>query len=114
MLRQRRADGRYEVCQPKHSWNSNHIFSNWVLFHLQRHADHHAHPLRRYQSLRNFEDLPRLPCGYFGMFLLAYIPPLWAVVMNPRLLALVENDAQRINFAPKQRERLIQRYQIQY
>ncbi|MEB3734850.1 fatty acid desaturase [Halopseudomonas pachastrellae] len=29
-------------------------FSNWALFHLQRHSDHHAHPTRRYQSLRDF------------------------------------------------------------
>ena len=32
---------------------------------------------RRYQSLRDFPDLPRLPSGYFGMFTLAYFPALW-------------------------------------
>lgn len=24
------APGKYEVCQPHHSWNSNHTFSNWA------------------------------------------------------------------------------------
>ena len=112
LLRQERAPGKYEACQPHHSWNSNHIFSNWALFHLQRHSDHHAHPLRRYQSLRHFDNLPRLPSGYFGMFTVAYIPPLWRWVMDERLLGVVGRDAARINLDPRQREALIQRYQL--
>jgi alkane 1-monooxygenase len=110
LLRPTDARSKTETCKPHHSWNSNHVFSNWVLFHLQRHSDHHAHPLRRYQSLRDFPDLPRLPSGYFGMFLLAYVPPLWFAVMNPRLLATVGHDASRINFCPRQREALMARY----
>ena len=110
LLRRKLENGRYEVCQPHHSWNSNHLFSNWALFHLQRHSDHHAHPTRRYQSLRNFPDLPRLPSGYFGMYLLAYVPPLWFRLMNPRLIAAVQGDAARINFQPGLRERLMRRY----
>lgn len=108
----RRVDerGTLEVCQPQHSWNSNHVFSNWALFHLQRHSDHHAHPLRRYQSLRDFEGLPRLPNGYFGMFLVAYLPPLWFRLMDKRLIAAVQGDVQKINFQPGRRQALIQRY----
>lgn len=113
LLRRKLENGRYEVCQPHHSWNSNHLFSNWALFHLQRHSDHHAHPTRRYQSLRNFPDLPRLPSGYFGMYPLAYVPPLWFRLMNPRLIAAVQGDAARINFQPGLRERLMRRYGLQ-
>ncbi|MEN9867821.1 MAG: hypothetical protein RL748_3411, partial [Pseudomonadota bacterium] len=113
LLRQQRPDGRYEVCQPHHSWNSNQLLSNWAVFHLQRHSDHHAHPLRRYQSLRHFEHVPQLPNGYFGMFLLAYVPPLWFWVMNRRLLAAVQNDAGKINFDPGKRSALLARYQLQ-
>ncbi|MBK6295464.1 MAG: alkane 1-monooxygenase [Rhodoferax sp.] len=112
LLRAERAPGKYEVCQPHHSWNSNHVFSNWALFHLQRHSDHHAHPLRRYQSLRHFDNLPRLPSGYFGMFTIAYIPPLWRRVMDERLLGVVGRDAARINLDPRQREALVRRYQL--
>jgi len=112
LLRQERAPGKYEICQPHHSWNSNHIFSNWALFHLQRHSDHHAHPLRRYQSLRHFDNLPRLPSGYFGMFTVAYIPPLWRYVMDERLLCVVGRDASRINLDPRQRDALVRRYQL--
>ena len=113
LLRRKLENGRYEVCKPHHSWNSNHLFSNWALFHLQRHSDHHAHPTRRYQSLRNFPDLPRLPSGYFGMYLLAYVPPLWFRLMNPRLIAAVQGDAARINFQPGLGERLMRRYGLQ-
>lgn len=102
LLRRKNAGGGYERCQPHHSWNSNHVFSNLLLFHLERHSDHHANPQRRYQSLRHFDDVPRLPSGYFGMFLLAYLPPLWFRVMNPRVLALphVAGDLGRVNRGP--------------
>jgi alkane 1-monooxygenase len=110
LLRLMQSDGHYERCQPRHSWNSNHVASNWMLFHLQRHADHHAHAARRYQALRHFDDAPQLPSGYAGMFLLAYVPPLWFAVMNPRLLDAVGRDPARINFAPGQREALCRQY----
>jgi alkane 1-monooxygenase len=110
LLRGLDANGRYEPCQPHHSWNSNHVFSNWALFHLQRHSDHHAHPLRRYQSLRHFERLPQLPNGYFGMFLVAYLPPLWFRLMDGRLLQVVGRDPARINFAPGARARLMKKH----
>ncbi len=112
LLRAKDANGRYERCEPRHSWNSNHIFSNLVLFHLERHSDHHANPLRRYQSLRHFDDVPRLPNGYFGVYLLAYVPWLWFRVMDRRLLNLphVQGDLTRVNICPAARPRLLRRY----
>jgi len=103
LLRAKRPDGSYERCQPHHSWNSNHICSNLLLFHLERHSDHHANPQRRYQSLRDFADVPRLPSGYFGMYLLAYVPPLWFKIMDKRLMALphVHGDLDRVNRGPE-------------
>ncbi len=73
LLRETKEDGRYERCLPKHSWNSNMVASNVFLFHLQRHSDHHAHPTRRYQSLRHFEEAPELPEGYATMIVYALI-----------------------------------------
>ncbi|MCE2680398.1 MAG: alkane 1-monooxygenase [Burkholderiales bacterium] len=110
LLRQKQADGRYEVCRPQHSWNSNHLVSNLVVFQLQRHSDHHAHPARSFQSLRDFPELPTLPSGYFGMFLVAYFPPLWFRIMNPRLIETVGGDSRKINFHPAKRNVLLQRY----
>ncbi|MBP6280069.1 MAG: alkane 1-monooxygenase [Rhodocyclaceae bacterium] len=112
LLRAKDAKGNYEPCQPHHSWNSNHVFSNWAVFHLQRHSDHHAHPARRYQSLRHFEHLPELPNGYFGMFSAAYIPALWFRLMDQRLVDFVGGDARKINFDARQRERLIEKFKL--
>ncbi len=102
LLRKQGEDGKLERCEPHHSWNSNHIFSNLVLFHLERHSDHHTHPLRRYQSLRHFENLPRLPNGYFGMYMLAYFPWLWFKVMDHRLMELphINGDLDKVNIDP--------------
>lgn len=97
LLRARGADGRYERPDPCHSWNSNRVVSNLLLYQLQRHSDHHAWPARRYQALRHFDASPQLPTGYFGMFLLALLPPLWRRVMDPRVLAHVEGDRARLN-----------------
>jgi len=97
LLRQKLANGRYERCQPHHSWNANHIASNLITFHLERHSDHHAYPARHYQSLRHFEDVPQLPSGYFGMFLLSYVPFLWRRVMDPKVLEWAEGDMSRVN-----------------
>ncbi len=112
LLRQKDASGKYERCQPYHSWNSNHIYSNLVLLHLERHSDHHTHPTRRYQSLRHYDDLPSLPTGYFGAYLMAYVPKLWFRVMDKRLLALprVQGDLDLINIDPDARPSLFLEY----
>lgn len=112
LLRHKDAAGKYERCQPHHSWNSNHVYSNLVLLHLERHSDHHTHPTRRYQSLRHYDDLPSLPSGYFGSYLLAYVPRLWFRVMDKRLLALpqVQGDLDKVNMDPDARPSLFLRY----
>ncbi len=112
LLRMKQDNGKYERCQPHHSWNANHIYSNLLLFHLQRHSDHHANPTRRYQSLRHFEDLPSLPSGYYGMYLLAYVPSLWFKYMDAKLLQLphVQGDLNKINIDPAAREAILGKY----
>ena len=114
LLRGKDDNGRFERCQPHHSWNSNHVVSNLVLFHLQRHSDHHAHPLRRYQSLRHFRSLPTLPSGYFGAYLLAYVPWLWYRVMDHRLLALphIGGDLSKVNIDPDKRAGIYRKYDV--
>jgi alkane 1-monooxygenase len=110
LLRQKREDGRYQRCLPEHSWNSNNVASNVLLYHLQRHSDHHANPTRRYQALRHVEEAPQLPTGYAGMIVLAWFPPLWRRVMDPILLDHFEGDVTRANIQPGQREKVLARY----
>lgn len=101
LLRGRRDDGRYERTRPEHSWNSSSAASNVLLFHLQRHSDHHANPVRRYQALRHVDDAPQLPTGYAGMIVLALLPPLWRRVMDQRLLGHYGGDPTRANVHPR-------------
>ena len=110
LLRAKREDGRYERCRPEHSWNSNNVASNVLLYHLQRHSDHHANPLRRYQALRHFDEAPQLPTGYAGMIVLAAIPPLWRRIMDRRLIEHYDGDLSQMNIHPRTRRRVLARY----
>lgn len=110
LCRRKLPSGRYERCQPEHSWNSNHIITNILLYHLQRHSDHHANPTRRYQSLRHFDESPQLPSGYASMIVLAYLTPLWRSIMDKRVVEHYHGDLSRINMQPSQRERIYARW----
>jgi alkane 1-monooxygenase len=110
LLRRKREDGRYERCLPEHSWNSNNVASNVLLYHLQRHSDHHANPTRRYQALRHVDEAPQLPTGYAGMIVLAWVPPLWRRVMDRRLLEHFDGDLGRANIHPPKRRQVLARY----
>jgi alkane 1-monooxygenase len=107
LLRQRREDGRYERTAPEHSWNSNNIASNVMLYHLQRHSDHHANPTRRYQALRNVAEAPQLPTGYAGMMVLAMVPAVWRRVMDGRLLDHYGGNPELANINPRKRSRYL-------
>ena len=112
LLRQKLADGRYERCQPRHSWNSNHVVTNLFLYQLQRHSDHHANPTRRYQALRHFEDSPQLPSGYAALILVAYLPPLWFKLMDKRVVAHHRGDLTQANLYPPRRAALMARWHV--
>ena len=85
LARRRGADGRYERTTHAHSWNSNYLLSNLMLFQLQRHSDHHENARRRYQALVHHDASPQLPGGYSAMFVLALVPPLWRRIIDPRV-----------------------------
>ena len=113
MLRQKVGVGerqRYERVDPSHSWNSNNIATNVLLYHLQRHSDHHANPTRRYQALRDYQESPVLPTGYAGMIVLALVPAVWRRVMDPRVLAHFGGDVTLANISPRKRDRIVAQY----
>jgi len=83
---ERRFDGtRYERVQRTHSWDSPRRLTNYLLINLQRHADHHAAPMKSYGQLELSEEAPQLPGGYASMVLLALVPPLWFRRIDPLL-----------------------------
>jgi alkane 1-monooxygenase len=85
IIRKELSPGKYERVNPLHSWNTSHLISNFFLFQLQRHSDHHAYASKRYQVLKHYDESPQLPFGYPTMILLALVPPIWFRVMDKRL-----------------------------
>jgi alkane 1-monooxygenase len=88
------APGQYERVNPMHSWNTSHLVSNFFLFQLQRHSDHHYNAIKRYQVLDHYDESPQLPFGYPSMILTAMVPPLWFGMMDSRLEKW-EKDSQQ-------------------
>lgn len=101
--RRKLENGRYESVTPAHSWNSNYLLTNLFLFQLQRHSDHHAYARRRYQVLRHYDDSPQLPAGYATMFVLAFFPPLWKRIMNPRVERYYKGEMDQLFRKPAAR-----------
>lgn len=64
LKRTRDKNGIYEPVNINHSWNAPHRYSNYILFKLQRHSDHHANAYKPYQILNTYEDSPTLLVGY--------------------------------------------------
>jgi len=93
IIRKQDTNGKYERVTNLHSWNANHLVSNFFLFQLQRHSDHHMNAIRRYQVLKHYDESPQLPHGYPTMIILALFPPIWFKMMNPKL----ENWKQQFN-----------------
>ena len=104
LLRQKDENGKYERTMPEHSWNSNYVVTNLVIYQLQRHSDHHAYPMRSFQALRHFEDSPQLPGGYASMLLPAYIPSWWSALMDQRVVDHYKGDITKANIDPERRE----------
>jgi alkane 1-monooxygenase len=77
----------YESVKVIHSWNAPHVISNYLLFKLQRHSDHHANAYKPYQILESLQDSPMLPYGYTVCLMLVLNPPLWKKICNPISIA---------------------------
>jgi alkane 1-monooxygenase len=85
LLRGTDPDGKYEPMSPANSWDCYGRFSSYLVFQLQRHADHHRHPARPFFSLETVDDSPKLPVGYPLLIGIALVPPLWRKIMDPRV-----------------------------
>ncbi|MCY4394186.1 MAG: fatty acid desaturase [Rhodospirillaceae bacterium] len=97
LRRVRLRSGRFEKVRPRHSWNANYKFSNWMFYNMQRHPDHHAVASRPYPLLQNrgADESPQLPGSYARMFNLAVRPKRWFETMDPLV------DRWRAQFYPE-------------
>lgn len=74
LQRKQSSDGSYEKISIQHSWNAPHRFTNYLLFKLQRHSDHHENSSKPYQTLESLEVSPLLPHGYTLMITMSFFP----------------------------------------
>jgi alkane 1-monooxygenase len=95
LLRAKIGDGKYEAMSPANSWDCYGLFSNYLVFQLQRHADHHSHPTRVFSNLQTAVDAPKLPVGYPLLIGIAMVPPLWRKIMDPRVIAAQSRKRRR-------------------
>ena len=97
LRRVRLRSGRFEKVRPRHSWNANYKFSNWMFYNMQRHPDHHAVASRPYPLLQNCgpDEAPQLPGSYAKMFNLVVRPSRWFATMDPLV------DQWRAHFYPE-------------
>ncbi|MGV8840159.1 MAG: alkane 1-monooxygenase [Bauldia sp.] len=71
--------------EARHSWNSSRRITNYLLFNLPRHSDHHVRPNRQYWELEARRDAPQLPHGYFIMAITSLVPAFYMKKMAPLL-----------------------------
>ena len=83
LQREKLPNGEYEKVTIRHSWNAPHRFTNYLLFKLQRHSDHHENATKPYQTLLSLDESPQLPYGYAICVLMAFFPGVWHSVMDP-------------------------------
>ncbi|HEY2749501.1 MAG TPA: fatty acid desaturase [Polyangia bacterium] len=75
------------------AWDSGSWLTHYTLIGLSRHADHHAHASRPFQTLRAVDESPKLPGGYYAMVALAQM-------RNGKFRALMTDELRRKKLGP--------------
>ena len=72
--------------EPKHSWNSNHKVSSYLLFNLPRHSAHHEKGTLPFWELNPNVNAPMLPYGYLSMvYFILLLPWQYRKIMENKL-----------------------------
>ena len=73
----------------RHSWDNDNAFTSWAFIEIGRQADHHDRGETHFWELTTAGGAPtggpNYGWGYYTMFVLALIPPLWHAVMKRKL-----------------------------
>ena len=76
----------------RHNWDNNTLFTSWFFIEIGRQADHHDRGETHFWELENV-GAPNTGWGYFTIFALALVPPLWHWYMRKRLATWDEKFA---------------------
>jgi len=63
------AEGRFEPVRAQHSWDSHYLITNFALFNLGFHSNHHLKAAAPFTDLGRTEGSARMPYGYAVMVL---------------------------------------------
>lgn len=74
--------GMNERANASHAWESRHRLSRWTLLELPLHPSHHLKSSTPFHRLTVHDEAPQLPAGYYGMFWLALLPPIFGMLMQ--------------------------------
>ncbi|NKC15542.1 MAG: fatty acid desaturase [Gammaproteobacteria bacterium] len=84
-----------EKSQPidyRHSWDNATVFTSWFFIEIGRQADHHDRGETHFWELDEV-GAPNTGWGYFTLFAVALIPPLWHEYMKGQLASWDEQYA---------------------
>jgi alkane 1-monooxygenase len=85
-LYRKMAGTKLEPISDHHSWDSANPMTNWCLFNLGFHSQHHRNASTPYFRLpESKKDWNLLPLGYANMMMAALIPPVFKGIMQPLL-----------------------------
>ena len=84
--RKRLANGNWEPVKEWHSWDCDYAVTNFTLFNIGKHSNHHAKASVEFPYLENKAENPKLSFGYSTAVLLALFPPLWRMIMDPKVI----------------------------
>lgn len=76
----------------RHSWDNATAFTSWFFIEIGRQADHHDRGETHFWELDEV-GAPNTGWGYFTLFALALVPPLWHMYMRKKLAAWDEHFA---------------------
>ena len=68
----------------RHSWDNNTAFSSWFFIEIGRQADHHDRGETHFWELDDV-GAPNCGRGYFTLFALSLLPPVWFKYINKKL-----------------------------
>jgi len=85
------------------------VIANVFLFYLQRHSDHHVHPVRRNLALCHADQAHQLLAGYATM-MGGHFPLLWRRARNPRVLDHYRAEIHSGALSLRHEKRLLERY----
>ena len=71
-----------ERANATHAWESRHRLSRWTLMELPLHPSHHLKASTRYERLDVHDEAPQLPFGYYVMFWISLVPPLFGRLLK--------------------------------